>query len=559
MAPVDQLNDAEASLLLGADCHHAPVPLRRVPGARLLWINSSLIARDPRFVHLRGDVSACSRYVLDACSFVTTEADTASASCDALGYADRYGGRGIGRNGGSGRSVIINGFLVKGIGRTPLVSPLTAESHASGHAYLEESIRETIYAELVAAEFPAGAVATLAIIDTGLTWSTDSGNKPERRMLLVRPCFVRPAHFERAASFLAGRPKEGAQDAARVRRFFDTAIALWGREGLEELYRTFWHRWAAQLAYGFVHRLSQGGTCTSNVCLDGKLVDFGGMTALPSWARATTVPARQVCGDEFRALARAIESLSYYFGRYVDTKIAAVDAVRTTIANCRKSYLRTLTIEVLRLCGLRRCDAERVVDDDSREASMIVASLLKHYQRERYDVIESTPEPRIAWDIPLLWASHPPRHLLRTRALMDAAVSGSDQSAAAERCRFRSRSRVSVYREEAKQEMYRALEISLAGERLDAPSLTHLIDARIVNARRDCQVEPESAVPAGFARGQGERYALFRCLKGGGLFAVPEEETAGNAATVARRLPVQSCSAESLELPGAVRLVGVVA
>ena len=145
-----------------------------------------------------------------------------------VGYADRYGGSGIGLNGGSGRAAVVNGYLVKGVGRTPLVSSLTDESHASGGAYLEESIRETIFAEIVRAEFPCSAIPVLAIIDTGLIqiFEESAGPKMERRTLLIRPSFIRPAHFERATAYFSGNPKEGQQDTLRVSQFFTQVVPL---------------------------------------------------------------------------------------------------------------------------------------------------------------------------------------------------------------------------------------------------------------------------------------------------------------------------------------------
>jgi hypothetical protein len=317
MLKAGALSVNESSAFFSEGNHHVAVSLRRLQDARVVWVNQRAMRDDPGFEACGGTREAYAKHLLKASGYAI--AGHGECGDSAWGFADRYGGIGIGYNGGSGRAAVINGYHVKGIGRTPLVSALTDEAHASGGAYLEECIREAIFSELVAAEFPGGTVPILAVIDTGEVqlWNTDAGVLPERRCLLVRPAFLRPAHFERAPGYISGYSKEGHRDTRRVRGAFDTARRLWGREALHASYKAFWLTWAEQLAYAFIHRLPHGGDNTSNIALDGKLLDFGAMTAVPSWARISTVVGVLPSGENLAPLIKAIQTHVMFWARYV--------------------------------------------------------------------------------------------------------------------------------------------------------------------------------------------------------------------------------------------------
>ena len=57
-----------------------------------------------------------------------------------VGEVDRYGGSGIGKNGGSGRCAIINGVQIKGVGRTQLAVSDDDLWHSYGGLNLQDAI-----------------------------------------------------------------------------------------------------------------------------------------------------------------------------------------------------------------------------------------------------------------------------------------------------------------------------------------------------------------------------------------------------------------------------------
>ncbi len=581
MPRMSALDMRESAALFNAEGQHVPVRLRRLQRARVLWLNQRVMRNDPRFDVAGGTADAYAAHVLDCCAFaIAADSSAASESCEVTGFADRYGGAGIGRNGGSGRAAVVNGYHVKGIGRTPLVSVLTDEAHASGGAYLEECVRETILSELVAAEFPAGSIPTLAIIETGefQVWDTDNGPKHERRCLLVRPSFVRPAHFERAPGFISADPKEGALDAARVRQFFATAIGLWGREALVDAHQQFWLRWAGQLAYSFVHRLPHGGNTTSNICLDGRLLDFGGMAAMPSWVRATIMLGAPPTGGEMICLAQALQSQAPFLGRYVDPSFGTPQQIAQTLGMAAKRYEAVVLRELLRAVGLTRSHAQDMIAAD--EGGLLVKALSRvmgHYRREQITIINNdTPSPHRPWDLDQLWEASQPAHLRELRTLLEQRLGLIGSHVAppreprrcairvfAKRCALRLRTRERLYRENAKRDIYVALDGALQGDALTRQCVSDFVSESVANNRRDGAAEPEDASPIGFAQNATASYALFECSRTGQRFAMQEwsAEEPNDAVNPDERFAIAALTPRGIDFtdPARLRFEGTVA
>lgn len=578
MPRLDALNLRESSVLFGADSAHLPVRLNRLPRARMLWLNQRVMRSDPRFAEAGGTAQAYVSHLLACCAYAMAADNGVEPSNDTvIGFADRYGGTGIGHNGGSGRAAVVNGYHVKGIGRTPLVSVLADEAHASGGAYLEECVRETIFSELVAAEFPAGSIPTLAIIETGefQVWDTDDGPKPERRCLLVRPCFVRPAHFERAAGFISANAKEGALDAARVRQFFELSMGLWGREELVETYQRFWLRWAEQLAYAFVHRLPHGGNTSSNICLDGRLLDFGGTAAMPSWARASIMLGGPPTGAELMFLSQAVLAIAPFLTRHLDVEAATQQWVARTVVEAAQRYTEVGMREMLRLAGLTGVQARALLaDDHDGILGKALVRVRSHYQREQFTIFDGTPTPRIPWNLDQIWSARPPEHFFELRGLLERrliltattpSLTGDMVARGlARRSTQRARSRDHLYREKIKHDVYAALDGALQGDALTLKHVSNFIAECVARNRRDGPTEPEDALPLGYAGNATASYALFECQHSGQHFAVQEwsaDEAAHLATSSDDRIAIKALTASGIDFadPARLRFDGTVA
>lgn len=512
----DRLDAASAQQLFASGPHAVAVPVRHLLEARILWLNQRVMGDDPAFHALGGDVDAYCAHLLASCAYVCPDGDEAGAAGagGATAYADRYGGEGIGANGGSGRAGMLNGYLVKGIGRTPLIGADVDVTHASGGAYLEEAVRETIFAEIIAAEFPHAAVPTLAIIDTGIVqvWQNDFGPPQERRVLLVRPCMVRPAHFERAAGFQARYRKEGALDAQRVRHMLEQTGTIFGVPHLQAQCARFLQNWAQQLAYAFVHRLSPGGNSTSNISFDGSLLDFGACAALPSWAQIGMMQGSVPTGNEFKTLLQSARSLCYFFGRYHDVEMEGEAFLQRVVQQAWSAYLNTRAVEVLRLCGLPHRVAQDAVDGE-RQAQLyaLVRRLLAHYREDRFDILDFTPTPRVPWDLAEVWSDSPPEHLWNLRMVLDELGETLAPQEASLRCGFFSRTRPALFRAEMKHRLHSMLERPAFQGECEQDMIARVIGTAIAAGRRDIADAAQGAVAWGVAVAPRFALVLHQC------------------------------------------------
>lgn len=236
-------------------------------------------------------------------------------------YVDRYGNaNGFVQSGGSGRAAISDGFQIKGIGPTPLVDSNADWLHSHGCIWLEEAFREVVYSELVAAEFPYGAVPVVAVIDTGVSALGD-GRDYERRALLVRPFVYRVAHLDRAAGFLPRNQERAAQisDYRRVRECWTALVE--GKGDPIKIFKQILHRAVLQLAFAAVYRIYPGGYFSSLFSIDGALVDFGAFRTVKDWARTFATSHVQPFGDELPALRVILHSLVHEGVKHLDRKL----------------------------------------------------------------------------------------------------------------------------------------------------------------------------------------------------------------------------------------------
>lgn len=217
--------------------------------------------------------------------------------------AERYGGAAIGVHGGGVRCGNRAGLSIKGIGCNPLVGSGAPEDYAHGGLALSEGLREALWGEVFTIALPYGAVRALGVISTGsLCWWVEKRWGREAlqdrygadvyipRGLIARETAIRPAHFERAMFHCPLDPTAygPTQDVTRVRDAAGALRDLLPRaddargpasigDGLRETARRF----AAQSAAAKLNRFVHGNICSSNICLDGRWLDFGSVTAIP--------------------------------------------------------------------------------------------------------------------------------------------------------------------------------------------------------------------------------------------------------------------------------------
>lgn len=523
----------EINQILGEHTGHIEVRLSRLPNANLLWLNRRAMSHDPRSKNFK-NIEEYERHLIDKCAYYQpcSEFNTLESTDTIVAIVDRYGGEGIGRNGGSGRAAFINGYHVKGLGRTPLVSHMTDPSHGSGGAGLEECVREAIFSEITEAEFPHGSIPVLAIIDTGYVkiWNTKEGLKPERQCLLIRPAFLRPAHFIRAIDFISHNPKEGALDANRVTSTMKQACRVFGKSQFGEIWNQFWLRWAQQLAHAFVHRINHGGNTESNISLDGRLLDFGAMSSLPSWARITLAFDGPPAGLDMTYLVRALHRVAPILAKYLDESFLDDYAIKKLLNTIEMQYRKSVIFELLRILGLSKVFALDLINGSMYEKIQHASNrLFSHYSKEQFDIFDGMPSPRILWNINNFWDDPTPKHLEEMRGIIDAYIFSNAhknydciKKSLSMHCRLRTKTRKALFRDTIKNDLYYQLEGNNFSDDLLKNHVTNIIYEYILTNRLYTKFDPSNAVLVGFAISDIGGYALFRSIEDNSHFAMQE-------------------------------------
>lgn len=292
--------------------------------------------------------------------------------------AERYGGLGIGIHGGGARcGIASNGrYLVKGIGCNPLLGRDAPLDYSHGGVSLPEAIKESIWGELLYHILPFRAARAPYVIATGTRcwwvihrWGEDllrdryGDDVYLPRGLIVREVAIRPAHFVRAMLFkpapeLAG---EISSDVMRVHAnvnilhrvlplpvnidttddFSPTELL---RLGMSEMARRF----AMQEAAAKVKRLIHGNISPSNICLDGRWLDFGSFTALPGWG---DVLGYGNYWDSSDIYINIFSGLCFNIHKYFAVKNEPLPQEATLLAEYQATYAHWLKKRFLSLTG----------------------------------------------------------------------------------------------------------------------------------------------------------------------------------------------------------------
>ena len=312
--------------LLGlSDELFVPFAVRRLAGAELAWLNERWFGSIGINCAHPPTRAALEQLLLTEYGVVVPEPELPGdlfTGPEVTFWAERYGATGGSTQGGGGRVGMKGAISVKGIGRTPLVSAVVDWQHSHGALWLEEAVREAVFAEIVAREFPHGAVPVLAVIATGIERPLEDGVETGERALVLRPNFLRIASLQRTI-FFGTSGHRGADQYRDAVRTADLWERLWTPEHEEvrrqvacpTLEETFLHV-GEQYGFGHCLRLWPGPIFSSNLSLDGRLLDFGSMRALPSWYRAQSKLASHSFGGERPRMAKLAQALSVAAGKY---------------------------------------------------------------------------------------------------------------------------------------------------------------------------------------------------------------------------------------------------
>ena len=264
--------------------------------------------------------------------------------------ADRYGDTIGSYHGGSGRCASIGTFSAKGIGPTPLVPNVDTGTHRDGRVSIIEAMREAASAEIAEMELPHGAIPVVAILRYENPEFGDA--------IVVRPNFIRPAHFLRSIYFgTAGFPGsdqhlDGLRVAHNVRRS-ELKPSAFGFPG----FATMIERLAHQVGAAHALRLWQGRFLPANASVTGALADFGSFRGVPSWHRYFGDPD-EFFGEEAQGLLRASRALFKSFSKHSQSSIRTLDEKHLMTA-VRKGFDEAIRVS---LCLPLDNSGEKILD-----------------------------------------------------------------------------------------------------------------------------------------------------------------------------------------------------
>jgi hypothetical protein len=352
-----------------------PFQARKLRRAMVLWINRRWLFERQFDLTQDDTVRRVHDWLLDEFAYAVPQSSdppTAFTSKTKILHADRYGSStGRSPHGGSGRVATIGAFQAKGIGVTPLAGPGGEHGHSHGCCSIEEAIREAIFSEIAAAEFPHGAVPVVAILATDLMFPNPG---PTRRAIVIRPAVLRIAHAERAPMFrksVTGFRNSQIDDATRTR----DVVQRWIKRPLIGLSELVTHV-AEQVAFGQVHRMFSGGYFSSNLTADGSILDYGGMRALPNWGKARNLDGVVGFGEEMMIVNKVIESLGFYFNKYRSKQSAVAPSGAALRSRAQEAHARAFARECLRMWNLDQHASPALI-------SAVVQPLRRHFSLQQ--------------------------------------------------------------------------------------------------------------------------------------------------------------------------------
>ncbi|HHG83463.1 MAG TPA: hypothetical protein ENJ82_01840, partial [Bacteroidetes bacterium] len=210
--------------------------------------------------------------------------DFMSLDTDSIKFAmtDCYGGLCVGRNAGGGRTGIVDGYQLKGIGRTYLVGQNADEMHGYGGQSFKSAIYEVINTVVFGHILPIGTINCVGLMYTGSQTSLEKDFSagttiPSPGAITVREVCLRPAHFLRAPYFI---PRQECvfflpTDIERTRQANKQLNDLFSDDkSVIRFLGDFLHNCASQLAFARVFRIAHGALSPSNIAFDGKWLDM---------------------------------------------------------------------------------------------------------------------------------------------------------------------------------------------------------------------------------------------------------------------------------------------
>lgn len=200
-------------------------------------------------------------------------------------YAERYGGAGVGDNGGGVRCVNDDIYQIKGGGKNILVGSGKDKWHSYGGLNAIDAVYETAISQVLKNILPVGVAEYYGIIHTGNKTAYNYEENIGHGALLIREVCLRPAHFLRSPMY---RPNDELRykinsDLYRIRRVIKELLQSFSNTNeLINFIGDFILNSANQFAFSKVARICHGSVGPSNLSYDGRWLDLTNAGFLPT-------------------------------------------------------------------------------------------------------------------------------------------------------------------------------------------------------------------------------------------------------------------------------------
>ncbi|WP_158972645.1 hypothetical protein [Paraglaciecola sp. L3A3] len=254
---------------LAKSFNQLPVEVNKITGTHLLWRDQSATSNS-----YMSDNEFVDNYSWVVKNSFFTDGSRKQSDITQTVFAERYGGFGIGINGGGARVVNINDAQVKGVGANALAGEGALRSHSYGGLDIQGAVKEIIYSRLLSKISPVGVQAISGLIFLDHTSALHNDNAAPS-VLMVREPITRPGHFLPCINF---RLKPEYQTL--VRSDYSRVLGIYkgiGKQALLSdfyaLIQNFLDKCADQLSFFRIARLSHNALSPSNISLDGRVLD----------------------------------------------------------------------------------------------------------------------------------------------------------------------------------------------------------------------------------------------------------------------------------------------
>lgn len=289
----------------------------RIKNARLLWINHKAFDGASGDFGAPDFISEFSYVNPKSGCFIDIALDKNNRK---VLQAERYGGIGVGGNGGGVRCGNVGAFQLKGTGINPLLGNHDDYNHSTGNYSLTEAISEVINSQVYAEILPVGVAKSYGLISTGTSrFKGDPYGHRLKLAIMVREVCLRPAHFLPQPFFkpFARYKSTLMNDVARVRAVNKALAKKFESNNAFIMYLgKYLAASANQLAFAKVFRIAHGAYSPSNVCFDGRWLDLTNMTMVPTGTNYAAAKDTIPFLAEPQEPINVIQQVVYNYGKY---------------------------------------------------------------------------------------------------------------------------------------------------------------------------------------------------------------------------------------------------